>query len=543
MLKSFILISCMWLMSGNILFAQKQSFDVVSYTMPKGWEKTVTENAVQLSTKDDGKGNYAAAVIVRSVESSASATENFTNSWNTLVNGTVQVTGEPALSDMGIEKGWKLISGQANYTHGSTQGIVTLITATANEKMASVVVMSNTNKYQDEVMVFVNSLELTTVTTTANTNNQTNSTVNSNQPGIIGIWGQYNNESGTSGYDWREYYFYADGTYQYLQKNISYLYQNDIIIAFEKGTYKLSGNKLEIIPLNGTTEIWSKAGSDKAGKLLKTDTRSLEKISYAMDLHYFSGIQKTNLVLQYSKQTLRDGPFTNNADFKNSWLYQRPYNADKASIELPAGTKIQFNKKSFAASSTATEDKNTATVNVKSPVTGKIWEAQSLEKHGAAYGNTSGFHSGGFWKYQYRFNADGTYQFVYSAASAFATNPVQVLQYETGTYAVDGNQIIITPLKGANEEWSVDKVNNGMSAEHIREVLNTRLKRLKSTTRKLEKITYQFSVEFWEGNDANALCLKHTQNTVREGSPGQNDQSCFFETTVARADNFSDLFK
>ncbi|HRO86263.1 MAG TPA: hypothetical protein PK110_15685 [Niabella sp.] len=61
-------------------FAQKQTFDVVSFDIPKGWDKTVTENGVQLSTKDDGKGNYAAMVIVRSVPSNASASDNFNKS-------------------------------------------------------------------------------------------------------------------------------------------------------------------------------------------------------------------------------------------------------------------------------------------------------------------------------------------------------------------------------------------------------------------------------------------------------------------------------
>ncbi len=82
-----------------------------------------------------------------------------------------------------------------------------------------------------------------------------------------------------------------------------------------------------------------------------------------------------------------------------------------------------------------------------------------------------------------------------------------------------------------------------MSAEHIREVLEKRIQRLKTTTRKLEKTTYPFTVEYWQGNNANALCLKHTQNTIREGSPGQNNQSCFFETAAAKAENYNVLFK
>lgn len=339
-------------------FAQKQTFDMVSFDIPKGWDKTVTENGVQLSTKDDGKGNYAAMVIVRSVASNAPASDNFNKSWENLVKGTVKVTEAPSMSDMDIEKGWNVITGQANYTDGAAKGLVTLITATGNEKMANVVIMTNTDKYQEEILAFVNSLEI-------------------NEPAT-----EQNNTSNT----------------------------------------------------NITTTV----------------------------------------------------------------------------------------------------------VHDNSPLTGKIWEAQTLEKFGSS-GNSN--YSGGFRKYQYKFNANGSYQFVYCAASGLANNPLQLLQYETGTYTVNGNQLTITPLKGANEEWSVGKINNGMGAELIRKVLKTRLTKLKSSARKLEKITYPFTIEYWQGNEANALCLKHTQNTIREGSPGQNDQSCFFETTASKAEIFNGLFK
>ncbi|MBS1655197.1 MAG: hypothetical protein JSU05_10150, partial [Bacteroidetes bacterium] len=159
---------------------------------------------------------------------------------------------------------------------------------------------------------------------------------------LLGIWGQYMSESNTAGYDWREYYFNNDGTYQFLQKNISYLYHNDIVFAYEKGTYKLNTNQLTISPQNGTVESWSKAGSDKAGKLLKTEKRILENVTYTIGFHYFSGIKETSLVLQYNSQTVRDGAWSSNNSFKNSWLYKRPVNPDKPSIELPAGTKINF---------------------------------------------------------------------------------------------------------------------------------------------------------------------------------------------------------
>lgn len=151
-------------------FAQKQTFDVLNYTMPNGWDKTEMANGIQLSTKNDGKGSYAAAIILRSAATEAPANENFTTSWEKLVKGTVSVSGEPTLQDPATEKGWSVLSGQASYTDGANKGLVTLITATGNGKMANVVIMTNTDKYQNQILDFIKSLDLNETATAQNNN-------------------------------------------------------------------------------------------------------------------------------------------------------------------------------------------------------------------------------------------------------------------------------------------------------------------------------------------------------------------------------------
>lgn len=151
-------------------FAQKQAFDVINYTIPNSWDKTEMANGIQLSTKNDGKGNYAAVIILRSAASTVSANENFTASWEKLVKGTVSVSGEPIMQDPATEKGWSTLSGQASYTDGANKGSVTLITATGNGKMANVVIMTNTDKYQNQILDFIKSLDLNETATALNNN-------------------------------------------------------------------------------------------------------------------------------------------------------------------------------------------------------------------------------------------------------------------------------------------------------------------------------------------------------------------------------------
>jgi len=147
--------------------AQKQVFDVLTYTIPKGWDKAETSQGIQLSTTNDGQGNYAAAIILRSTATTAPARDNFNNSWNKLVKGTVSVSGEPTMQ-ASADKGWNIISGQAGYTDGANKGLVTLITATGNGKMANVVILTNTDKYQNQLLDFIKSLDLNETATAEN---------------------------------------------------------------------------------------------------------------------------------------------------------------------------------------------------------------------------------------------------------------------------------------------------------------------------------------------------------------------------------------
>lgn len=159
-------------------FAQKQTFDVLNYTIPKGWDKTEMPGGIQLSAKNDGKGNYATAVILRSAATSAPSQENFNNSWEQLVKGTVSVSGEPTMQEPAVEKGWDVVSGQAGYTDGANKGWVTLITATGNGKMANVVIMTNTVKYQDQILDLIKSLDLNETATAQNNNTNPTSSTN-----------------------------------------------------------------------------------------------------------------------------------------------------------------------------------------------------------------------------------------------------------------------------------------------------------------------------------------------------------------------------
>lgn len=308
-------------------FAQKETYDVVSYAVPKGWKKEMKENGVQIYTGNEKTGEYSVALIIKSSSADGSANGNFLALWEKLVKGTVVVSGEPVMSEALKEKGWDIVSGQANYTDGGNKGVVTLVAATGGGKVAAVVLMANTDKYQSELQEFLHSLEMSEVVAGEKIGGA-NGNAGGRADGLAGkIWegtskekfvGGTMNGFNTGGYFTYQYKFGADGTYRYVYVGAS-VYTDGNVLQYESGRYSISGNQLTFVPVSGNDEEWSVEGGpvklsgmsdvqiDKIkrswGKKVKTGARKLEKRTCTFKVEYMEGNHANALVVQGNEGT------------------------------------------------------------------------------------------------------------------------------------------------------------------------------------------------------------------------------------------------
>jgi hypothetical protein len=109
----------------------------------------------------------------------------------------------------------------------------------------------------------------------------------------------------------------------------------NILVVKETGRYSINGDRLTISPAKSSISSYKKAGGvDALGPLVKSQNRDLETITYKFTLHFFTGIQEWNLVLQADRATQRDGAFSNNTTFPNAWYFdQRFTDNDLTSIK------------------------------------------------------------------------------------------------------------------------------------------------------------------------------------------------------------------
>jgi hypothetical protein len=163
-MKKLIWLLVIILVNSGFSLAQKsETFDIATFTIPKGWQKEVKENAVQLGA-DDSKGGICLVTLFKSVPSSKDSKTNFNSSWETTVKGVVTVNSKPQMNESVEENGWIAQSGIAPYESDGKKGVVMLVTLTGNQKLINILILTNTQDFQEPVTKFLESIILPKIT-------------------------------------------------------------------------------------------------------------------------------------------------------------------------------------------------------------------------------------------------------------------------------------------------------------------------------------------------------------------------------------------
>jgi len=333
-----LFIPCYFALCICSLAQASETFDIATFQIPAGWTKQNREGAVILSTSDTKKGTFAMITMYASGKSNGNGATDFDSEWRRLVQGPLGVKGKPEMEPSKTQDGWQVNAGGSTFQSELGNAAVLLNTFSGFGRVFSMTGIFNSQDDLAAMQGFLTWLDLKKLPFA-----EAPPKAVSVDAAILGTWGQnlgahmtYGDPvaAGMAGYSKDQYTFNANGTYTFVSKTFRMAYDK-IILVKENGTYETNGANLTIKPQKSVIQAWSKLnGGDKFGRMLTSQNRTLETVTYRYTKHYFSGIDQWNLVLQADKPTQRDGPFSTLTLFSNAWYY-KPISANNPVIELP----------------------------------------------------------------------------------------------------------------------------------------------------------------------------------------------------------------
>lgn len=153
---------------------------------------------------------------------------------------------------------------------------------------------------------------------------------------LVGVWlrsASFDMRSAVgSGYITHQYIFQSDGTYAYSRRHFPGTGYR-LWVWRETGRWAVDRDQLTIVPeRSALDEFEKKGGVDSNGPRVSRTAQALERTTYRIRTHYFEGLKEWNLVLETNAPTRRDGSFTTNPSFPNSWLFS-PAGPSRAAID------------------------------------------------------------------------------------------------------------------------------------------------------------------------------------------------------------------
>src|SRR5690349_5864220 len=183
MKRILILIVC-WLIMEQC-YAQKETYEFVSFTPPKGWTKEVKPNTCTTYTiTNNKKKSYCQINIMLSGDSKGGINEDFESEWQGLIVKSYKVTDSAQAIVDTSENGWNVRAGMAQFIFNNEKAVAMLTTMSGYNKTVSIVTVTNSQDYLNSIQSFLGSVELKVPDTSSRVTNVTNAA----GPSIIGTW-------------------------------------------------------------------------------------------------------------------------------------------------------------------------------------------------------------------------------------------------------------------------------------------------------------------------------------------------------------------
>jgi hypothetical protein len=157
---------------ASVLSAQQQTYDLLTFTPPKGWKKTTAENTLAFDTINKVRRTWSKVALWKSTTSKGSVQTDFESEWQELAVKPYQVSSTPLAVDTLTIDGWKVQSGLGKFVFNKDTATLALTTFSDGQRYTSVMMMTNGKGYADAIERFLSSIKLPQAGVVKNTSTQ-----------------------------------------------------------------------------------------------------------------------------------------------------------------------------------------------------------------------------------------------------------------------------------------------------------------------------------------------------------------------------------
>jgi hypothetical protein len=169
-----IILLCSFCLPVTISLAQKETFDLATYTAPKGWKKEVKETVIGYQISDNKKKTWCRISIYKSTDSKVSIQQNFESEWQELIATVYRITEGPQVNDVKEANGRQIKAGIGKFSFNNKVAKAMLTTIAGFGKTISIVSLTNSNDYMPDIEKLLASVDLKIPNTNNVSSNNTN---------------------------------------------------------------------------------------------------------------------------------------------------------------------------------------------------------------------------------------------------------------------------------------------------------------------------------------------------------------------------------
>ena len=160
-MKTVKIIICLIISAFSInCFAQNETFNLFTYTAPKGWTKEVKEGVVSYTFINKKDKSWCQMGIFKSTTSKGNLDEDFNNEWENLVVKQYQTTESPSGTDTSEAEGWNIKSGAGKFIFNNKEAAVILTTFSGFGVCISAIIVTSNQRYFQDFENLIGSVEL-----------------------------------------------------------------------------------------------------------------------------------------------------------------------------------------------------------------------------------------------------------------------------------------------------------------------------------------------------------------------------------------------